>query len=34
MAQPISETWNRGIQVDKNEKIRLNRGGHIDGIGI
>ena len=24
----------RVIQVDKNEKIRLNRGGHIDGSGI
>ena len=24
----------RVIQVDKNEKIRLNRAGHIDGIGI
>ena len=22
------------IQVDKNEKIRLNRSGHIDGSGI
>ena len=22
------------IQVDKNEKIRLNRQGHIDGSGI
>jgi len=22
------------IQVDKNEKIRLNRHGHIDGSGI
>lgn len=24
----------RVIQVDKNEKIRLNRHGHIDGSGI
>lgn len=24
----------RVIQVDKNEKIRLNRSGHIDGSGI
>lgn len=24
----------RVIQVDKNEKIRLNRLGHIDGSGI
>lgn len=24
----------RIIQVDKNEKIRLNRQGHIDGSGI
>lgn len=24
----------RVIQVDKNEKIRLNRQGHIDGSGI
>jgi hypothetical protein len=24
----------RVIQVDKNEKIRLNRAGHIDGCGI
>ncbi|BCS54157.1 YezD family protein [Geobacter sp. SVR] len=24
----------RVIQVDKNEKIRLNRNGHIDGSGI
>ncbi|HBA87471.1 MAG TPA: DUF2292 domain-containing protein [Geobacter sp.] len=24
----------RVIQVDKNEKIRLNRVGHIDGSGI
>lgn len=24
----------RVIQVDKNEKIRLNRTGHIDGSGI
>jgi len=24
----------RVIQVDKNEKIRLNRAGHIDGSGI
>lgn len=24
----------RVIQVDKSEKIRLNRGGHIDGSGI
>lgn len=24
----------RVIQVDKNEKIRVNRGGHIDGSGI
>ena len=24
----------RVIQVDKNEKIRLNRGDHIDGSGI
>ena len=24
----------RVIQVDKNEKIRLNRQGHIDGNGI
>jgi hypothetical protein len=22
------------IQVDKNEKIRINRTGHIDGSGI
>ena len=22
------------IQVDKNEKIRINRSGHIDGSGI
>lgn len=24
----------RVIQVDKNEKIRINRVGHIDGSGI
>ena len=24
----------RVIQVEKNEKIRLNRAGHIDGSGI
>lgn len=24
----------RVIQIDKNEKIRLNRQGHIDGSGI
>ena len=24
----------RVIQVDKNEKFRLNRQGHIDGSGI
>lgn len=24
----------RVIQVDKNEKIRINRAGHIDGSGI
>lgn len=24
----------RVIQVDKNEKIRINRNGHIDGSGI
>jgi hypothetical protein len=24
----------RVIQVDKNEKIRVNRAGHIDGSGI
>jgi hypothetical protein len=24
----------RVIQVDKNEKIRINRSGHIDGSGI
>ena len=24
----------RVIQVDKNEKIRLNRSGHVDGSGI
>jgi hypothetical protein len=24
----------RVIQVDKNEKIRINRTGHIDGCGI
>ncbi|MBK5275952.1 MAG: YezD family protein [Desulfuromonadales bacterium] len=24
----------RVIQVDKSEKIRLNRDGHIDGSGI
>jgi hypothetical protein len=24
----------RVIQVEKNEKIRLNRQGHIDGSGI
>ena len=24
----------RVIQLDKNEKIRLNRGEHIDGSGI
>ena len=24
----------RVIQIDKNEKIRLNRAGHIDGSGI
>ena len=24
----------RVIQVDKNEKIRLNRAGYIDGSGI
>jgi hypothetical protein len=24
----------RVIQVDKNEKIRINRTGHIDGSGI
>jgi len=24
----------RVIQVDKNEKIRLNKAGHIDGSGI
>ena len=24
----------RVIQVDKNEKIRLNKVGHIDGSGI
>jgi hypothetical protein len=24
----------RVIQVDRNEKIRLNRAGHIDGSGI
>jgi hypothetical protein len=24
----------RVIQVDKNEKIRINRMGHIDGSGI
>lgn len=24
----------RVIQVDKNEKIRINRAGHIDGCGI
>jgi hypothetical protein len=23
----------RVIQVDKNEKIRLGRGGHVDGSG-
>jgi hypothetical protein len=22
------------IQVDKNEKIRINRDGHVDGSGI
>jgi hypothetical protein len=24
----------RVIQVDKNEKIRINKAGHIDGSGI
>ena len=24
----------RVIQIDKSEKIRLKRGGHIDGSGI
>ncbi len=24
----------RVIQIDKNEKIRLNRAGHMDGSGI
>ncbi len=24
----------RVIQVEKNEKIRINRAGHIDGSGI
>jgi hypothetical protein len=24
----------RVVQVDKNEKIRINRPGHIDGSGI
>jgi hypothetical protein len=24
----------RVIQVDKNEKIRIDRGGHINGSGI
>lgn len=24
----------RVIQIDKNEKIRLNRVGHVDGSGI
>jgi hypothetical protein len=24
----------RVVQVDKSEKIRLNRAGHIDGSGI
>ena len=24
----------RVIQVDKSEKIRINRAGHIDGCGI
>lgn len=24
----------RVVQVDKNEKIRINRAGHIDGSGI
>ena len=24
----------RVIQLDKNEKIRINRAGHIDGSGI
>jgi hypothetical protein len=24
----------RVIQVDKNEKIRINKSGHIDGSGI
>ena len=24
----------RVIQVDKSEKIRINRGGHMDGSGI
>jgi hypothetical protein len=24
----------RVIQVEKNEKIRINRSGHIDGSGI
>jgi hypothetical protein len=24
----------RVIQIDKNEKIRINRTGHIDGCGI
>jgi hypothetical protein len=24
----------RVIQIEKNEKIRLNRNGHIDGSGI
>lgn len=24
----------RVIQIDKNEKIRINRTGHIDGSGI
>ncbi|MFZ4857482.1 MAG: YezD family protein [Desulfuromonadaceae bacterium] len=24
----------RVIQVDRNEKIRINRNGHIDGSGI
>jgi hypothetical protein len=24
----------RVIQVDKNEKFRINRAGHIDGSGI
>lgn len=24
----------RVVQVDKNEKIRINKSGHIDGSGI